>query len=122
MKSTLRALVLVIGSALTAFAQGAGSIPAYEAKEHLQGMVRIKGSDSIDPLMRLWVQEFEMVQPEVHFTLDDHGSATAPPALMEGESEIGPMSRAMNEAEQTAFKAKFGYEPTALTVCTSSKS
>ena len=116
MQKHLHTAILVIGSALAALAQGTSSFPAYVAKENLQGTLRLKGSDSIDPLVRLWIQEFQKVQPDVQFTVESHGSATAPAALLKQESEIGHMSRAMNETELGAFQTRFGHAPIGVTV------
>ena len=44
------------------------------------------------------------------------GSSTAPPALIEGTSNIGPMSRMMKDKELAAFETKYGYKPTAVPV------
>jgi phosphate transport system substrate-binding protein len=107
---------LILGSALAARAQGTPSFPAYVVQNGLQGTVRLKGSDSIDPLVRLWIQEFQKIQTGVQFSLASHGSATAPPALLKDEADLGHMSRAMNEAELEAFQAQFGYAPTGVTV------
>ncbi len=116
MRNTLRTAILVLGVALTSFAQSTGSYPAYAVKESLQGTVRLKGSDSIDPLVRLWTQEFQKLQPQVRFTIESHGSATAPPALLNEESDIGHMSRPMNEAELEAFRSRFGHGPAGIPV------
>jgi phosphate transport system substrate-binding protein len=39
------------------------------------------------------------------------GSGTAPPALIEGTAQFGPMSRPMRGSEIEEFEARFGYEP-----------
>ncbi|MDP3936818.1 MAG: phosphate ABC transporter substrate-binding protein, partial [Deltaproteobacteria bacterium] len=44
------------------------------------------------------------------------GSSTAPPALISGTAQIGPMSRAMKSTEIDAFESKFGYKPTQISV------
>lgn len=44
------------------------------------------------------------------------GSSTAPPALTEGTSNLGPMSRKMKDKERDAFEKKYGYKPTAIPV------
>ena len=116
MRKSLLSAILILGTALADFAQGTASYPTYVVKDDLQGMVRLKGSDSIDPLVRLWIQEFQKVQPGTQFTVESHGSATAPPALMKEEADIGHMSRAMNDAELDAFQTRFGYAPTSLRV------
>jgi phosphate transport system substrate-binding protein len=44
------------------------------------------------------------------------GSSTAPPALTEGTSSFGPMSRPMKDQEIEAFEKKYGYKPTGIPV------
>mgnify|MGYP002049166106 CR=1 FL=1 len=41
-------------------------------------------------------------------------SSSAPPALMEGTSTFGPMSRPWKPSEIDAFKDHFGYPPTVI--------
>ncbi|MEZ4388608.1 MAG: phosphate ABC transporter substrate-binding protein [Candidatus Krumholzibacteriia bacterium] len=52
--------------------------------------------------------------PSVQVEIEGKGSSTAPPALIEGTSNFGPMSRPMKSKEQDAFVAKFGYEAVQL--------
>jgi len=47
----------------------------------------------------------------VTIEIEGKGSATAPPALLEGASQFGPMSRPMNADEIAAFEKKYGYKP-----------
>ena len=116
MRNRLFTVILTLGSALAAVAQGASPFPTYVVKSGLQGTVRLKGSDSIDPLVRLWIQEFQKVQTEVQFSITSHGSATAPPALLKDEADLGHMSRTMDDKELEAFRTQFGYAPTGVTV------
>jgi phosphate transport system substrate-binding protein len=48
----------------------------------------------------------------VRVEIEGKGSSTAPPALIEGQSTFGPMSRQMKDKEEDAFEAQFGYKPT----------
>ena len=48
--------------------------------------------------------------------VEGKGSSTAPPALISGTAQIGPMSREMKAQEIDAFEKKFGYKPTAIPV------
>ena len=116
MRNWMLAAAMIVAAGGADPAQGADLVRAYQAREGLQGTVRLKGSDSMDPLLRLWIQEFRKLQPAVQFSVESHGSATAPPALVKQEADIGPMSRAMNEAEAEAFRSRFGCEPTGLAV------
>ena len=82
----------------------------------LQGEIRMTGSDSMDPLLRLWVQGFKKHHPGVTFKISSHGSGTAVPALVKGEADLGHMSREMTPAERAEFKDKLGHEPQSLCV------
>jgi phosphate transport system substrate-binding protein len=90
--------------------------PRYVLRPGLEGRVVMKGSDSMDPMVRLWITEFSKLQPGVRFEVTSHGSGTAPPALMSGEADLGHMSREMNAEEIAAFSAKKGHPPTRVIV------
>ena len=61
--------------------------------------------------MALWAKGFEGEYPGVTIEIEGKGSATAPPALLEGTSQFGPMSRPMTTNEIDAFEKKYGYKP-----------
>src|SRR5438445_591595 len=44
--------------------------------------------------------------------IEGKGSSTAPPALIAGTAQLGPMSRAMKGTEIDQFEKKYGYKPT----------
>jgi phosphate transport system substrate-binding protein len=64
--------------------------------------------------MTLWGEAFARMYPNVKIQVEGKGSSTAPPALISGTSQFGPMSRAMKPTEVDQFEAKFGYKPTQL--------
>jgi phosphate transport system substrate-binding protein len=66
--------------------------------------------------MTLWAEGFRRQYPNVKIQIEGKGSSTAPPALIEGTAQLGPMSRKMKGKEIDAFEAKFGYKPTAFPV------
>jgi phosphate transport system substrate-binding protein len=66
--------------------------------------------------MTLWAEEFNRAYPNVNIQIQAAGSSTAPPALTEGTSNLGPMSREMKDDELEAFESKYGYKPTAIPV------
>jgi phosphate transport system substrate-binding protein len=78
--------------------------------------VTMKGSDSMDPLIRLWISEFQKTHATVAFKVDSPGSATAPPALAAGEVRLGHMSREMSAGELAAFQSRRGFAPTHLVI------
>lgn len=91
------------------------ALPAYRA-DPVSGEIASIGSDSMDPLIQLWADDFKALNPGVAFRIVSKGSATAPRALVAGDALIGQMSRPMNEQEEAAFKGKFGYAPTQVIV------
>ena len=86
-------------------------LPAYKATSGVSGNVKSVGSDTLNNLMTLWAEGFRRSYPDVKIEIEGKGSSTAPPALIAGTSNFGPMSRAMKSKEMDAFEKKFGYKP-----------
>ncbi len=91
-------------------------VPAYQKVNGISGNLSSVGSDTLANLMTLWAEEFNREYPNVNIQIQAAGSSTAPPALTEGTSNIGPMSREMKDDELVAFEDKYGYKPTAIPV------
>lgn len=91
-------------------------LPEYKAISGVSGNVNSIGSDTLNNLMTLWAEEYAKFYPNVNIQIQGAGSSTAPPALTEGTSNFGPMSRDMKSSEIEAFEAKHGYKPTAVPV------
>lgn len=91
-------------------------LPDYEKVSGISGNLSSIGSDTLANLMTLWAEEFKREYPNVSIQIQAAGSSTAPPALTEGTSNFGPMSRKMKDKEEAAFEAKYGYKPTAIRV------
>ena len=92
----------------------AGSV--YVPGSNLQGTLRSVGSSTLSNLMVDWGERFETLHPGVRFSIVGGGSASAMAPLIEGRSDLAPMSRPFSAAERAAFKARHGHEPTQLTV------
>lgn len=90
------------------------SIPAYTATKGVSGSLKSVGSDTMNNEMTLWAEGFKGLYPNVQVEVEGKGSSTAPPALVQGAAQFGPMSRPMKDAEIADFKSAFGYEPTAV--------
>ena len=106
---------LVSGSAGAVQTVDAG-IPDYQKASGIAGNLSSVGSDTLANLMTLWAEEFNREYPNVNIQIQAAGSSTAPPALTEGTSNLGPMSREMKDDELEAFEDKYGYKPTAVPV------
>ena len=90
------------------------SIPPYQKTSGVSGNINSVGSDTMNNLMTLWAEGFLKMYPNVKLQVEGKGSSTAPPALIAGTSQFGPMSRAMRATEIDQFEAKYGYKPTQL--------
>ncbi len=99
------------------FAQAAeDELPSYQRVSGISGNLSSTGSDTLANLMTLWTEAFKKEYPNVNIQVQAAGSSTAPPALAEGTSNFGPMSRKMKDKEIESFEARFGYKPTAVRV------
>jgi len=120
----IKSLVAALGFASTALLSGtAGAVqtvdagvPVYQKASGVSGNLSSVGSDTLANLMTLWAEEFKRTYPNVNIQIQAAGSSTAPPALTEATSTLGPMSRKMKDKERDAFEKKFGYKPTAIPV------
>jgi phosphate transport system substrate-binding protein len=92
------------------------NLKAYAKVSGVSGNLNSIGSDTLNNLMTLWAEGFRKQYPNVKIQIEGKGSSTAPPALIEGTAQLGPMSRSMKESEIDKFEAKFGYKPTAFPV------
>ncbi len=88
----------------------------YIKVQGVAGNLNSVGSDTLNNMMTFWAEGFRKKYPNVNIQIEGKGSSTAPPALIEGTSQVGPMSRKMKNEEIQAFEAKFGYKPTAIGV------
>ncbi|MBS0661138.1 MAG: phosphate ABC transporter substrate-binding protein [Verrucomicrobia bacterium] len=109
---------LALAAAPVALAQVAvdPAIPAYAKTSGVTGNLSSIGSDTLNNLMTLWAEGFKAAYPNVNIQIEGKGSSTAPPALIEGTAQLGPMSRPMKPTEIDAFEKKYGYKPTEIRV------
>ncbi|MBR2655572.1 MAG: phosphate ABC transporter substrate-binding protein PstS family protein [Loktanella sp.] len=89
-------------------------LPSYEPTSGVSGNLTSIGSDTLNNLMTLWAEGFRGFYPNVAVEVQGAGSGTAPPALVQGTAQFGPMSRAMRGTEIEEFEARYGYAPTPI--------
>jgi phosphate transport system substrate-binding protein len=112
-------MVAVLGALLGAGLVGAQvqvdpALGPYKATSGVSGNVSSVGSDTLNNLMTLWAENFNRFYPNAKIQIEGKGSSTAPPALISGTAQLGPMSREMKGTEIDQFEKKYGYKPTAL--------
>jgi len=117
---TVAAVLVAAVPAVQVFAAGPPKLdPAllpYKAASGVSGNISSIGSDTLNNLMTLWAETFNKFYPNVKIQIEGKGSATAPPALISGTAQLGPMSRPMKGSEIDQFEKKFGYKPTPIRV------
>ncbi len=111
------ALTATVGLALGGYAHALevdSNLPNYSPVSGVSGNLKSIGSDTLNNLMTLWAEGFQSQYPNVKIEIEGKGSSTAPPALIAGTSQFGPMSRPMKSKEIEEFEGKFGYQPTPI--------
>jgi phosphate transport system substrate-binding protein len=93
---------------------------SYKTVSGVSGVLKSIGSDTLNNLMTLWTEGFVSRYPGVKIAIEGKGSTTAPPALIEGTAQFGPMSREMKSKESDDFEKKFGYKPSVVRVAVDS--
>jgi len=115
-------LILLAGILATVSTVGAQAVqvdpalPSYTPVSGVSGNLSSVGSDTLNNLMTLWAESFNKFYPNVKVQIEGKGSSTAPPALIAGTAQLGPMSRDMRGTEVDQFEKKFGYKPTPIRV------
>jgi phosphate transport system substrate-binding protein len=114
LKKTILAATVALMPLAAAVQQVDPALPGYKPVSGVSGNVKSIGSDTLNNLMTLWAEGFRSHYPSVKIEIEGKGSSTAPPALIAGTSQFGPMSRPMKAAEVDQFEKKFGYKPQAI--------
>ena len=118
MKRAITAVAIVALTAAVGYASGPPkldpALQAYKSVSGVSGNVSSIGSDTLNNLMTLWAENFSKFYPNAKIQIEGKGSSTAPPALISGTAQLGPMSREMKGTEVDAFEKKYGYKPTPI--------
>jgi phosphate transport system substrate-binding protein len=107
-------IFLTAGSAVHAQVSVDPKLPNYKPAPGVSGTIKSVGSDTMNNLMTYWSEGFKKFYPSVKTEIEGKGSTTAPPALIAGTANFGPMSREMKGDEIDAFEKRYGYKPTGL--------
>jgi phosphate transport system substrate-binding protein len=117
MKQLVVAGAVVVAAGVVVGAQALkvdAGLTAYQRTSGVSGSLNSVGSDTMNNMMTLWAETFRKFYPNVKIQVEGKGSSTAPPALISGTAQFGPMSRQMRATEIDQFEGKYGYKPTEL--------
>ena len=112
--ATLALTVLVTASGIAQAIKVDATIPRYKKKDGISGKLSSIGSDTMNNLLALWGEGFKKFYPNVVIEFEGKGSSTAPPALLAGTAQLGPMSREMKGEEIDRIEKKYGFKPSAI--------
>ena len=76
----------------TLHAKADTGFPEYKPSGELTGRLRSVGADTIEALMKMWIDDFNKLYPGIHFTMEAKASGTAGPALTDGSADLGPVA------------------------------
>jgi phosphate transport system substrate-binding protein len=117
MKKRAVLAILPVAGVVAVGAQALKVDPAlqpYQRVSGVSGSLNSVGSDTMNNMLTLWAETFRKFYPNVKIQVEGKGSSTAPPALIAGTAQFGPMSRQMRATEIDQFESKYGYKPTEL--------
>jgi phosphate transport system substrate-binding protein len=109
--------VLSIFAGLAPAAPLEEELPEYAPEVEVEGSLRTVGSDTMNDLLTVWMEDFLRRHPgRVRAVIEGRGSATGPPALLHGAADFAAMSRRMTTEERQAFEREHGFAPTEVVV------
>ena len=112
--ATAAVAVAAVGTTAAQLVKVDPSVPAYQKTSGVSGNLSSIGSDTMNNLMTLWAETFRKFYPNVRVQVEGKGSSTAPPALISGTAQFGPMSRQMRSTEIDQFQQRHRYKPTEI--------
>ncbi|MGC4097941.1 MAG: PstS family phosphate ABC transporter substrate-binding protein [Nitrospira sp.] len=91
-------------------------ISSYVFQESVSGKLSISVSETIQPLVRTWVDGLGLQQPKLKVTVMSDGTENGLGTLLEHRTEMAAMSRRLTAAEITDFILEYGSEPMEIPV------
>ena len=116
MLSYFRWAIRLLAAALFATSLATAALPDFAPRGALTGELHLVGTDVMDTLTLAWLEVFRKAHPQVEATQEARGASSAFPGLLNGTSQLGPISRDPSAQEVSAFTQKFGYSPTCIRV------
>lgn len=94
----------------------AADYASYQPGVKLGGDLRITCETSAEPLMKLWVERFAMVQPGLEVIAKGTSPLASAPMVASGAYEIGFPARELWVSEEENYRKVRGYDPTVILV------
>jgi len=93
------------------------SLPSYEPSGQYTGQLKAVTSQTIEFVLRRWIEAFKQVQPGIKITFEPSGGEPAANSLNSGKADIGIITREMSPQGLQAFVRTYGYSPLPVPIC-----
>lgn len=93
-----------------------GGLDQYVSRDSLSGRLVSMGSDQGTILVNRWVTDLAGLYPALQFEIHSTGGADGLRALLAGKTDVVPLDRPLQPAEDSAFRVAFGYPATQILV------
>jgi len=118
-------LLMTLCTATLGRTQNVESLPKYQFKQSVSGVLRLWGHGSPDTdfmgkLVRSWEEGFRKHHPRIQFENRMYGTASAIGALYAGAGDLAIMGREIRPFEISAFERVFRYPPLGIDIATGS--
>ncbi|WP_282920145.1 substrate-binding domain-containing protein [Ignavigranum ruoffiae] len=80
--------------------EAAAELPAYEAKEGLEGTIEVVGSTSVSPVMEKLAEKYMELNSGVTINVTSNGSSAGMTAAQDGTADLGMASRELKDEEK----------------------
>src|SRR5260370_21541372 len=79
----------------TNHAKPVAGLPVYKPAASFSGHLQSIGADTMEALMKYWIEDFQKLYPNVKIDMEAKASDTAAPALTKRPADLAPMARAV---------------------------
>ena len=98
-------------------AKVSASLPKYQPKVQVKGVIELSGSDALQDLGDEWTRGFKRFHPESRMVFFGKLSKDMAKGLVDGAIPMAILARELSVEETKAFQSKFGYMPMRIPVC-----
>src|SRR5512147_2364917 len=100
-KTSLTIFTVLVGASLLLSACGSPAAPSSGSAEKLKGTITISGAFALYPMMTVWADEFNKLNPGVEFDVQGGGAGKGMTDTLAGAVDIGMISRKIKPEEES---------------------
>ncbi len=93
------------------------NLPIYHPLVELEGELKLGGSNTMSHVAAVWSDSFQRFYPNAKISIAITGSRKAVASVKSGQTDMGLLSRTIQQQEVAEFHQQYGHVPTVLTPC-----